>query len=204
MKPEFAMTRELIEIMRNEPSNLRCVDCSVVLSDSIWASVTFGAFLCINCAGVHRKLGVHLSRVKSVHMDAWTEDEVNAMRKGNAAVNEIYERYIVDVQMKLSPGSDMNDRENWIRAKYEKQLFMTPIDMPEKDKKVEHPVVEVAKRFVDYFVVIGKGQITMDQDCKYCFSGCIEPYLTSHSFKVSDTCGCECSAYRSRSVPKQL
>lgn len=156
--------RQLVDLIRNVPQNGRCADCSMMLSDSIWASVTYGAFICIHCAGVHRKLGVHLSRVKSIHMDTWNDEEIQTMQKGNKGVNEIYERYIQDVQLKPSPSSSMVEREEWIRAKYEQKIYMTP--SRSTSEVAEKPVVEVAKRLVDYFVVIGKGDLVADQDCK--------------------------------------
>uniref|UniRef100_A0A4W6F1Q6 Arf-GAP domain-containing protein n=1 Tax=Lates calcarifer TaxID=8187 RepID=A0A4W6F1Q6_LATCA len=39
-----------------------------------WASWNLGVFMCIRCAGIHRNLGVHISRVKSVNLDQWTSD----------------------------------------------------------------------------------------------------------------------------------
>lgn len=41
-----------------------------------WASWNIGVFLCIRCAGIHRNLGVHISRVKSVNLDSWTPEQV--------------------------------------------------------------------------------------------------------------------------------
>lgn len=41
-----------------------------------WASWSLGIFLCINCAGIHRSLGTHISRVKSATLDKWTEEQV--------------------------------------------------------------------------------------------------------------------------------
>lgn len=41
-----------------------------------WASWNLGIFLCIRCAGIHRNLGVHISKVKSVNLDTWTADQL--------------------------------------------------------------------------------------------------------------------------------
>ena len=41
-----------------------------------WASWNLGVFLCIRCAGIHRNLGVHISRVKSVNLDQWTGEQI--------------------------------------------------------------------------------------------------------------------------------
>jgi len=41
-----------------------------------WASWNLGIFLCIRCAGIHRNLGVHISKVKSVNLDTWTPEQV--------------------------------------------------------------------------------------------------------------------------------
>lgn len=41
-----------------------------------WASWNLGVFLCIRCAGIHRNLGVHISKVKSVNLDSWTSEQI--------------------------------------------------------------------------------------------------------------------------------
>lgn len=41
-----------------------------------WASWNLGVFVCIRCAGIHRNLGVHISRVKSVNLDQWTPEQI--------------------------------------------------------------------------------------------------------------------------------
>jgi len=41
-----------------------------------WASWNLGVFLCIRCAGIHRNLGVHVSKVKSVNLDSWTPEQL--------------------------------------------------------------------------------------------------------------------------------
>ena len=42
-----------------------------------WASRNLGIFLCIRCAGIHRNLGVHISKVKSVNLDTWTPEQIS-------------------------------------------------------------------------------------------------------------------------------
>ena len=60
--------------MLKEEDNKYCVDCDS--KGPRWASWNLGIFLCIRCAGIHRNLGVHISRVKSVNLDSWKPKEV--------------------------------------------------------------------------------------------------------------------------------
>ncbi|KAF1783768.1 uDENN domain [Phytophthora cactorum] len=175
--------RKLTEMMHSKSENQCCADCSSRLNDSIWASTTVGAFLCINCAGAHRKLGVQLSRVKSLHLDTWTDEEVAAMKGGNKNVNEIYSKHLdkwleVDASLELLPNTATDIREKCIRAKYEDKQF-TKVPLPPKEKTQDSPenpeepnpstsppgsVVEVTKRFLNYFVVVGRGALIPDQN----------------------------------------
>lgn len=58
-----------------------------------WASWNLGSFLCIRCAGIHRNLGVHVSRVKSTTLDSWTPEQIDTFsaQGGNEKVNENFE-----------------------------------------------------------------------------------------------------------------
>lgn len=49
-----------------------------------WASWNLGVFICIRCAGIHRNLGVHISRVKSVNLDQWTPEQIQVLWRGSA------------------------------------------------------------------------------------------------------------------------
>lgn len=49
--------------------------------DPEWADLNFGVFICIGCSGIHRSLGSHLSKVKSVALDEWTDENVKVTKK---------------------------------------------------------------------------------------------------------------------------
>ncbi|OQR91311.1 hypothetical protein THRCLA_09040 [Thraustotheca clavata] len=147
-----------------------CADCCGSLANGAWAAVSFGAFVCLQCAGAHRQLGVQLSRVKSVQMDAWNEEEMKAMLKGNRIVHGIYEKYLKKetkemVLQALNDGTLL--REEWIRLKYEKKLFMKEegnqyqVAIKKEKRNANGSIVEVSKRLVNYFVVVGRGQFTI-------------------------------------------
>ncbi|ORY35863.1 putative GTPase activating protein for Arf-domain-containing protein [Naematelia encephala] len=91
-----------------------------------WASVNLGIFLCVGCASIHRKLGTHKSRVKSVTLDTWTREQITTMRQiGNTASNQIYNP---DEHLHPPPSNTIHSErdseiEKYIRRKYEQGAF---------------------------------------------------------------------------------
>ena len=69
----------ILGAMLKDEDNKYCVDCDA--KGPRWASWNLGVFLCIRCAGIHRNLGVHISRVKSVNLDSWTPQQVAVREK---------------------------------------------------------------------------------------------------------------------------
>ena len=59
-----------IQAMRNVAGNHSCVDCDA--PNPVWATLNYGALICIECSGIHRNLGTHLSRVRSLELDDWS------------------------------------------------------------------------------------------------------------------------------------
>ncbi|RLN70148.1 hypothetical protein BBJ28_00022253 [Nothophytophthora sp. Chile5] len=79
----------------------RCVDCDAPYPQ--WATVSYGTFMCLECSGRHRGLGVHISFVRSVTMDSWTDKQVLQMQKGgNEAFREAFATAGVPTDLSIS------------------------------------------------------------------------------------------------------
>lgn len=99
--------------------NKYCADCGV--EGTRWASWNFGIFLCIRCAGIHRNLGVHISKVKSVDLDSWTSEQLQVMEEvGNRKSQQIYEAALPDHFMRPQTNYAI---EEFIRAKYQHKRY---------------------------------------------------------------------------------
>ncbi|KAM4668710.1 arf-GAP with GTPase, ANK repeat and PH domain-containing protein 1 isoform 2-T2 [Amazona ochrocephala] len=114
-----------LQSIRNIRGNSHCVDCEAQNPD--WASLNLGALICIECSGIHRNLGTHLSRVRSLDLDDWPIELIKVMSSiGNELANSVWEEGSQG-HMKPSPDSTREEKELWIRAKYEQKLFLAPL-----------------------------------------------------------------------------
>jgi stromal membrane-associated protein len=107
-------------------SNKSCADCKRNKHPR-WASWNLGIFVCIRCSGIHRGMGTHISKVKSVDLDSWTDEQMASMLKwGNGRANKYWEH-------KLAEGHVPNEAkiENFIRTKYDSKRWVMDGPMPD-------------------------------------------------------------------------
>uniref|UniRef100_A0A8C7WTB5 ArfGAP with GTPase domain, ankyrin repeat and PH domain 2 n=1 Tax=Oryzias sinensis TaxID=183150 RepID=A0A8C7WTB5_9TELE len=111
---------------------LRAVTCDPRLfpADPTWASLNLGALICIECSGIHRNLGTHLSRVRSLDLDDWPGELTQVLAAiGNHMANSVWES-CTQGRIKPTPNATREERESWIRAKYEQRAFVPPLPLP--------------------------------------------------------------------------
>nr|XP_036855315.1 arf-GAP with GTPase, ANK repeat and PH domain-containing protein 3 isoform X5 [Manis javanica] len=114
-----------VQAVRTVRGNSFCIDCDAPNPD--WASLNLGALMCIECSGTHRHLGAHLSRVRSLDLDDWPPELLAVMTAmGNALANSVWEGAL-DGYAKPGPDACREEKERWVRAKYEQKLFLAPL-----------------------------------------------------------------------------
>ncbi|KAJ2859614.1 Gtpase activating protein [Coemansia aciculifera] len=110
---------KLLAELVKQPDNSTCADCGA--TGPRWASWNLGVFLCIRCGGFHRRIGTHISKVKSISLDNWTHSEIEHFRKiGNKRAND----YFNPSPSRHKPPSSDSDLERYIRDKYERRRFV--------------------------------------------------------------------------------
>ncbi|GMT16752.1 hypothetical protein PFISCL1PPCAC_8049 [Pristionchus fissidentatus] len=147
--PANGPSPKLYEQLRKDKANRCCGDCGE--ADPKWVSINLGLLLCIECAGLHRSLGVHVSKVRSLTMDSFdAETQEMIVQMGNTMANSVFISHLPSSSSQIfpppaTPSSSREAREAWIRAKYVDKRFAsaqmrksntcTRLDRVEKEKE---------------------------------------------------------------------
>lgn len=134
MNRKAAITKELnakhikiLEGLLKLPENRVCADCKTIAPR--WASVNIGVFICLHCSGIHRSLGVHISKVRSVTLDTWLPEQIAFLQSmGNEKSNAYWEAG-------LPPNFNRGGIESFIRAKYVDKRWVP------RDRKINTPLI---------------------------------------------------------------
>uniref|UniRef100_A0A7N8XBM8 Un-named sa1614 n=1 Tax=Mastacembelus armatus TaxID=205130 RepID=A0A7N8XBM8_9TELE len=117
------LTRAITDDIRRMPGNNNCCDCGA--PDPGWLSTNLGILTCIECSGIHREMGVHVSRIQSLSLDSLgTSDLLLARNIGNSGFNEILEANLLSPSLKPSQHSHMAERKDFILSKYQDVHFV--------------------------------------------------------------------------------
>lgn len=117
--------KQIFRQLLKESANKTCADCKTATHPR-WASWNIGCFVCIRCSGIHRSMGTHISKVKSVDLDAWTDEQVELMVKwGNERANKYWEDKLPDGYI-----PDQLKIDNFIRTKYDLKKWVLSSTIP--------------------------------------------------------------------------
>uniref|UniRef100_A0A4W6CK04 ArfGAP with SH3 domain, ankyrin repeat and PH domain 1a n=1 Tax=Lates calcarifer TaxID=8187 RepID=A0A4W6CK04_LATCA len=123
VEEEEELTKSIIDEVLRSPGNDTCCDCGA--TDPRWLSTNLGVLTCIECSGIHREMGVHVSRIQSLELDKLGTSELLVARNvGNSSFNEIMEASLPSPCVKPTPSSDMTARKEFINTKYIDRKFV--------------------------------------------------------------------------------
>ncbi|KAJ1788960.1 hypothetical protein LPJ59_005436, partial [Coemansia sp. RSA 2399] len=125
--------RPLVALLQQDDANTQCADCGAPHPE--WCSLSLACLVCIECSGIHRGLGTHVSKVRSLTLDvtSFTPPTIAMLRAAGNAIN----RSVFDPR---SPSAALDRptltslrpaRQRYIEAKYVFRSFVDRAWQPE-------------------------------------------------------------------------
>ena len=152
IKKQLVVINELLK----KPENKFCADCKK--TSPTWASVNLGVFVCINCSGCHREIGVHITKIRSVNLDVWPKDVLNNFKIIN---NKIANKYWECKLKKFDFKKIQNDNYRlveFIRDKYEHKKWVDP------KKKVDPMTLIIKGKIKKYKKLFCEGEDSEEEE----------------------------------------
>eukprot|EP00960_Hanusia_phi_P076135 768521-Hanusia_phi.AAC.1 len=121
---EKEKAQKILDACIKNPDNRHCADCNAL--GPRWASMNLGIFVCLNCSGIHRRLGVHISKVKSVTLDGWKIKWAEWMKSRGNKISNAYFEGNTNTRHYKKPNENTSslELEEFIRAKYERKEWI--------------------------------------------------------------------------------
>jgi GAF domain-containing protein len=118
--------------LRQLPGNSVCADCGAPSPG--WASLNLGTLICIECSGIHRQLGSHITKVRSLDLDSWSDSHLALLKAvGNSMANSVWEAQLLTTaseqliqKVKPTAGGSREAKESFIKSKYLSKTFAVP------------------------------------------------------------------------------
>ena len=138
IKKQLVIINELLK----KPQNKLCADCK--RPSPTWASVNLGVFICINCSGCHREIGVHITKVRSTNLDVWPKEILDNFKIINNKIANKYWEYKLKIVDYEKIRNNNNELIKFIRDKYENKKWINK-------KKKEDPMSLINKGKIKKF-----------------------------------------------------